>query len=162
MQYPCNAFGLLSKKQYAPNAEIRFMIKLLTDLWRECTICAVFFSMSLMVSIMYLLLSIILIIMARRRYLNWLIGYRDNNSSCLILSANLMLGSNSSISYIVLGNYHSNTSCNNKDTNREEKPKEPLCIVTEIAAIIFLVAFTDFFPFISKHGIDLTDMYLHL
>ena len=52
MQYPCNAFGLLSKKQYALKAEIRFMIKLLTDLWRECTICAVFFSMSLMVSIM--------------------------------------------------------------------------------------------------------------
>ena len=60
MQYPCNAFGLLSKKQYAPKAEIRFMIKLLTDLWRECTIYAVFFSMSLMVSIMYLLRSIIL------------------------------------------------------------------------------------------------------
>ncbi len=93
---------------------------------------------------------------------NWLIGYRDNNSNRLTLSANLMLDSNSSISYIVLCNYHSNTSCNNKDTNREEKPKEPLCIVTEIAAIIFLVAFTDFFPFISKHGIDLTDMYLHL
>ena len=73
-----------------------------------------------------------------------------------------MLGSNSSISYIVLGNYHSNTSCNNKDTNREEKPKEPLCIVTEIAAIIFLVSFTDFLPFISKHGIYLTDMRLHL
>ena len=34
MQYPCNAFGLLSKKQYAPNAEIGFMIKLLTDQWR--------------------------------------------------------------------------------------------------------------------------------
>ena len=34
--------------------------------------------------------------------------------------------------------------------------------MTEIAAIIFLVAFTDFFPFISKHGIDLTDMHLHL
>ena len=31
MQHPCNAFGLLSKKQYAPKAEIRFMIKLLTD-----------------------------------------------------------------------------------------------------------------------------------
>ena len=45
---------------YAPKAEIRFMIKLLTDLWCECTICAVFFSMSLMVSIMYLLRSIIL------------------------------------------------------------------------------------------------------
>ena len=27
------------------------MIKLLTDLWRECTICAVFFSISLMVSL---------------------------------------------------------------------------------------------------------------
>ena len=50
MQYPCKAFGLLSKKQYAPNAGIRSMIKLLTDLWRECTICAVFFSISLMVS----------------------------------------------------------------------------------------------------------------
>lgn len=73
-----------------------------------------------------------------------------------------MLGSNSSISYIVLCNYHSNTSCNNKDTNREEKTKEPLCIVTEIATIIFLVAFTDFLPFIGKHGIDLTDMHLHL
>ena len=73
-----------------------------------------------------------------------------------------MLGSNSSISYIVLGNYHSNTSCNNKDTNREEKPKEPLCIVTEIAAIIFLVSFTNFILFIDKHGINLTDMHLHL
>ena len=79
-----------------------------------------------------------------------MIGYRDNNSNCLILSANLMLGSNSSISYIVLCNYHSNTSCNHKDTNCEEKPKEPLGIVTEVATIIFFVAFTDFFPFISK------------
>ena len=35
-------------------------------------------------------------------------------------------------------------------------------IVTEIAAIIFLVSLTDFFSFISKHGIDLTDMHLHL
>ena len=73
-----------------------------------------------------------------------------------------MLGSSSSISYIVLCNYHSNTSCNHKDTNREEKPEEPLGIVTEIAAIVFLVAFTDFLPFIGKHGIDLTDMHLHL
>ena len=73
-----------------------------------------------------------------------------------------MLGSNSSISYIVLCNYHSNTSCNHKNTNRKEEPEEPLCIVTEIAAIIFLVAFKDFLPFIGKHGIDLTDMHLHL
>lgn len=55
-----------------------------------------------------------------------------------------------------------NTSSNHKNTDSEEKPKEPLGIVTEIAAIIFLVAFTDFFPFISKHGIDLTDMRRHL
>ena len=49
-----------------------------------------------------------------------------------------MLGSNSSISYIVLCNYHSNTSCNHKNANRKEEPKEPLGIVTEIATIIFL------------------------
>lgn len=73
-----------------------------------------------------------------------------------------MLDSNSSISCIVLRNYHSNTSCNHKDTKREEKPEEPLGIVTEIATIIFLVSFTNFLPFISKNGINLTDMPLHL
>ena len=50
----------------------------------------------------------------------------------------------------------------NDDTKNKEEPKEPLGIVTEIAAIIFLVSFTNFLPFISKHGIDLTDMRLHL
>ena len=69
-----------------------------------------------------------------------------------------MLGSNSSISCIVLCNYHSNTSCNHKDTKREEEPEEPLGIVTEIAAIIFLVAFRNFCPFSCKDGFDLTDM----
>ncbi|WP_302494361.1 hypothetical protein [uncultured Prevotella sp.] len=44
----------------------------------------------------------------------------------------------------------------------KKKKEEPLCIVTEVATIIFLVAFTDFLPFIGKHGIDLTDMLLHL
>ena len=63
---------------------------------------------------------------------------------------------------IILCYHHPYASCNHKDTNREEEPEEPLGIVTEIAAVIFLVAFTDFFPFISKHGIDLTDMRLHL
>lgn len=65
-----------------------------------------------------------------------------------------MLGSNSSISCIVLRNYHSNTSCNHKDTKREEKPEEPLGIVTEIAAIIFFVSFTDFFR--SSANMELT------
>ncbi len=62
----------------------------------------------------------------------------------------------------ILCNHHPYTSSNHKNTDSEEKPKEPLGIVTEIAAIIFLVSFTDFFPFISKHGIYLTDMRLHL
>lgn len=73
-----------------------------------------------------------------------------------------MLGSNSSVSCIVLCNFHSNTSCNHKNTNSEEEPKEPLGIVIKEATIIFLVAFTDFLPFISKHGIYHTDMLLHL
>ena len=50
----------------------------------------------------------------------------------------------------------------NDYTKDEEEPKEPLGIVTDIAAIIFLVSFTDFLPLISKLGIDLTDMHLHL
>ena len=61
-----------------------------------------------------------------------------------------------------LRNHHSYTSYNHKYSNRKEEPKEPLGIVTEIAAIIFLVSLTNFLPFISKHGIDLTDMHLHL
>ena len=63
---------------------------------------------------------------------------------------------------IILCNYHADTSCYHKEANRKEKPKEPLGIVTEVATIIFLVALTDFLPFIGKHRIDLTDMYLHL
>ena len=50
----------------------------------------------------------------RERYKEYDGCYRDNNSNRLTLSANLMLGSNSSISCIVLCNYHSNTSCNHK------------------------------------------------
>ena len=50
----------------------------------------------------------------------------------------------------------------NDDTKDEEEPKEPLGIVTEITAIIFLVSFTNFILFIDKHGINLTDMHLHL
>lgn len=50
----------------------------------------------------------------------------------------------------------------NDHTKDAEEPEEPLGIVTDIAAIIFLVSFTNFLPFISKHGIDLTDMHLHL
>ena len=34
--------------------------------------------------------------------------------------------------------------------------------MTEVTTVILLVAFTYFLPLISKHGIDLTDMHLHL
>ena len=50
----------------------------------------------------------------------------------------------------------------NDHTKDAEEPKESLSIMPKIAAIIFLVSFTNFLPFISKHGIDLTDMHLHL
>ena len=76
-------------------------------------------------------------------------------------SPDLILGFCSSLA-IELCNYHTYTSCNHKEANREEEPKEPLGIVTEIAAIIFLVSFTNFILFIDKHGINLTDMHLHL
>ena len=33
---------------------------------------------------------------------------------------------------VVCYNYYAYTSCNHKDANREEKPKEPLCIVTKV------------------------------
>ena len=63
---------------------------------------------------------------------------------------------------VVAVEYQEDSQAENDDTKDEEEPKEPLGIVTEIAAIIFLVAFTDFLPLISKLGIDLTDMHLHL
>lgn len=55
---------------------------------------------------------------------------------------------------IILCNYHADTSCYHKEANRKEEPKEPLGIVTKIV-LIFLVTFTYFIPFISKHGITL-------
>ena len=55
-----SASGLFSKKQYAANAEHRFMMKLCTDLCLECTRFALFLSSSLMHSMMYLFLSMIL------------------------------------------------------------------------------------------------------
>ena len=60
MQYPYRAFGLLSKKQYAASAAIILMMKLLTDLCLECASCAVFLSMSLMVSMIHLFRSMTL------------------------------------------------------------------------------------------------------
>ena len=59
-------------------------------------------------------------------------------------------------------NHHDYSWGEHEESQDEEEPEEPLGIVTEVATIIFLVSFTDFLPFIGKHGIDLTDMRLHL
>ena len=63
---------------------------------------------------------------------------------------------------VVAVEYQEDSQAENDDTKNKEEPKERLGIVTDIAAIIFLVSFTDFLPLISKLGIDLTDMHLHL
>lgn len=47
-------------RKYAPIATIIFMMKLLIERYLECTICATFLSISLMVFMIYLFLSIIL------------------------------------------------------------------------------------------------------
>ena len=57
-------------------------------------------------------------------------------------------------------NHHAYSWGEHEEPQDEEEPKEPLSIVTEVATIIFLVSLTDFFPFIGKHGIYLTDMHL--
>ena len=58
--------------------------------------------------------------------------------------------------------HHSNDTAKTKEAKDEEEPNEPLDVVTKVTVLIFLVTFTDFLPFISKHGIDFTNMYLHL
>ena len=63
---------------------------------------------------------------------------------------------------VVTVEHQEDSQAENDDTKNKEEPKERLGIVTDIAAIIFLVSFTNFILFIDKHGINLTDMHLHL
>ncbi|KIP56669.1 hypothetical protein [Prevotella pectinovora] len=63
---------------------------------------------------------------------------------------------------VVTVEYQEDSQAENDQAKNEEELEEPLGIVTKVTTIIFLVAFTNFLPFISKHGIDLTDMRLHL
>ena len=51
--------------------------------------------------------------------------------------------------------YHSNDTAKTKEAKDEEEPNEPLGVVTKVIVLIFLVTFTYFIPFISKHGITL-------
>ncbi len=59
-------------------------------------------------------------------------------------------------------NHHDYGGSEDEEAQDKEEPEEPLCIMSQIAAIIFLVSFTNFILFIDKHGINLTDMHLHL
>lgn len=58
-------------------------------------------------------------------------------------------------------NYHDYDSSENEEAKDKEEPDEPLGIVTEETAIIFLVAFLNPPAFFDKHFIDLTDIFLH-
>ena len=59
-------------------------------------------------------------------------------------------------------NHHDYSSGEDEEAQNKEEPEEPLGIVTEVTAIIFLVAFLNLPAFLNKHGIDLTDTLLHL
>ena len=58
--------------------------------------------------------------------------------------------------------HHDYGRCEYEEALNKEEPEEPLGIVTEVTAIIFLVAFLNLPAFLDKHGIDLTDILLHL
>ncbi len=58
--------------------------------------------------------------------------------------------------------HHDYGSGEYEEAQDKEEPEEPLGIVTEVTAIIFLVAFLNLPAFLDKHGIDLTDILLHL
>ena len=73
-------------------------------------------------------------------------AYHDGNIRCLEPVA-------------PFANHHDYGSGEDKEAQNKE---EPLGIVTEVTAIIFLVAFLNLPAFLDKHGIDLTDILLHL
>jgi len=58
--------------------------------------------------------------------------------------------------------HHDYGSSEYEEAQEKEEPGEPLGVVTEIAAIIFLVAVHGFLALLNEHGIDLMDMFLHL
>ena len=58
--------------------------------------------------------------------------------------------------------HHDYGRCEYEEAQNKEEPEEPLGIVTEVTAIIFLVAFLNLPAFLDKHDIDPTDILLHL
>ena len=57
---------------------------------------------------------------------------------------------------------HSYAPRHHGDANGEEKPDEPLGVVTEIAAIIFLVAVHGILALLDEHGVDLMEKLFDL
>ena len=58
--------------------------------------------------------------------------------------------------------HHDYGSGEDEEAQDTEEPKEPLGIVTEVAPIVFLVSLLNLPAFFDKHGIDLSDVLLHL
>ena len=58
--------------------------------------------------------------------------------------------------------HHDYGSSEYEEAQDKEKPDEPLGIVTEVTAIVFLVSLLNPPAFFDKHVIDLTNILLHL
>ena len=55
--------------------------------------------------------------------------------------------------------HHDYGRCEYEEAQNKEEPEEPLGIVTEVTAIVFLVSLLNPPAFFDKHAIDLTDMF---
>ena len=58
--------------------------------------------------------------------------------------------------------HHDYGSSEYEEAQDKEKPDEPLGIVTEVTAIIFLVAVHGIPALLDEHSVDIMDMFLHL
>ena len=63
---------------------------------------------------------------------------------------------------VVAIKYQEDSQTEYNETKDEEQQEEVLNVMTEIHSIIFLVPLLNHLTFISKHFIDLMNMFLHL
>ncbi len=59
-------------------------------------------------------------------------------------------------------NHHDYGGSEDEEARDKEKPEEPLGIMSQITAVILLVSFLNPSAFFGKHGINLSDVLLHL
>lgn len=57
--------------------------------------------------------------------------------------------------------HHDYDDSEQEEFQNEEEPEEPLGIMPEVTAIIFLIAIHGFLAFFDQHGIDLSNMLSH-